>query len=143
MKKRLLILGKSRFFLLSSFSLPPREEPLQIHPFCPEKTLDHTALFHFTHKAWTAVKESTIHNMFSRGRGSDIGGHGNTNVAEWELRPGGMVVQKRNSDLNQNSASKFTIKVKVKYGSSYHQIQISSHASFGNSILGHFSLHFI
>ncbi|KAG5097535.1 hypothetical protein JHK82_047389 [Glycine max] len=113
-KKRLLILGKSRFFLLSSFSLPPREEPLQIHPFCPEKTLDHTALFHFTHKAWTAVKESTIHNMFSRGRGSDIGGHGNTNVAEWELRPGGMVVQKRNSDLNQNSASKFTIKVKVK-----------------------------
>ncbi|KAG5028209.1 hypothetical protein AAZX31_05G047900 [Glycine max] len=69
--------------------------------------------------------------MFPRGRRSDIGGHGNTNVAEWELRPGGMLVQKRNLDLNQNSASKSTIKVKVKYGSSYHQIQISSHASFG------------
>nr|ACU18631.1 unknown [Glycine max] len=69
--------------------------------------------------------------MFPRGRRSDIGGHGNTNVAEWELRPGGMLVQKRNLDLNQNSASKSTIKVKVKYSSSYHQIQISSHASFG------------
>lgn len=69
--------------------------------------------------------------MFSRGRRSDISGHGNTNVAELELRPGGMVVQKRDSDVNQNSTSKSTIKVNVKYGSSYHQIQISSHASFG------------
>ncbi|KAL2321667.1 hypothetical protein Fmac_026046 [Flemingia macrophylla] len=67
--------------------------------------------------------------MFSRVRRSDIGGHGNTNVAELELRPGGMVVQKR--DANQNSTSKSTIKVNVKYGSSYHQIHISSHASFG------------
>ncbi|TKY55347.1 BAG family molecular chaperone regulator 1 [Spatholobus suberectus] len=82
-----------------------------------------------THKETTT--ESTIHNMFSRGRRRDIGGRGNTNVAEWELRPGGMVVQKRNSDGNQNSASKSTIKVKVKYGSSCHEIQISSHASFG------------
>lgn len=40
-------------------------------------------------------------------------------------------MQKRNSDVNQNSTPKSTIKVNVKYGSSYHQIQISSHASFG------------
>ncbi|XP_027337830.1 BAG family molecular chaperone regulator 1-like [Abrus precatorius] len=66
--------------------------------------------------------------MFSRGRSSDIGG---AKVAEWELRPGGMVVQKRNSDVNLNSTSSSTIKVKVKYGSSYHEIGISSHASFG------------
>lgn len=40
-------------------------------------------------------------------------------------------MQKRNSDVNQNHTPKSTIKVNVKYGSSYHQIQISSHASFG------------
>ncbi|CAJ1943580.1 unnamed protein product [Sphenostylis stenocarpa] len=76
-------------------------------------------------------KESTIHNMFLKGKRSDIGVHDNTEVAEWELRPGGMVVQKRTSDVNQNSTTKSTIKVRVKYDSSYHQIQISSHASFG------------
>ncbi|KAK7389220.1 hypothetical protein VNO78_24056 [Psophocarpus tetragonolobus] len=87
----------------------------------------------FDHKTWSAVTKTTTteSSMFSRGRRSDIGGHGNTSVAEWELRPGGMVVQKRNSDLTPNSTSKSTIQVKVKYGSSYHQIQISSHASFG------------
>ncbi|XP_061364222.1 BAG family molecular chaperone regulator 1-like [Gastrolobium bilobum] len=69
--------------------------------------------------------------MFSRGKNSDNSGHGSTNVSEWELRPGGMLVQKRNSDVNQNSTSVSTIKVKVKYGSSYHEIRISSHASFG------------
>ncbi|KAL9326631.1 hypothetical protein ACSQ67_007276 [Phaseolus vulgaris] len=69
--------------------------------------------------------------MFSSSRKGDIRGHDNAKVAEWELRPGGMVVQKRNSDVNQNFISKSTIKVRVKYGSSYHQIQISSHASFG------------
>ncbi|QCD81184.1 hypothetical protein DEO72_LG2g1508 [Vigna unguiculata] len=69
--------------------------------------------------------------MFSSSRRGDIVGHCNTDMSEWELRPGGMVVQKRNSDANQNFTSKSTIKVRVKYGSSYHQIQISSHASFG------------
>ncbi|KAK7265538.1 hypothetical protein RJT34_33158 [Clitoria ternatea] len=68
-------------------------------------------------------------NMFLRGRKNDIGCRGSTNVSEWELRPGGMVVQKR--DENQNSTLASTIKVKVKYGSSYHEIRISSHASFG------------
>jgi len=78
--------------------------------------------------------------MFSSSRRGDIGGNGNTNMAEWELRPGGMVVQKRNSDVNKNFTSKSTIRVRVKYGSSYHQIQISSHASFGKSIPWNFSL---
>lgn len=67
--------------------------------------------------------------MFSRDKKSDTNVHVNPNVAEWELRPGGMLVQKRNSDVNNNFSS--IIKVKVKYGSSYHQIHISSHASFG------------
>lgn len=47
---------------------------------------------------------------------------------EWEVRPGGMLVQKRNSDCNQNSNN---IKVKVKYGSVYHEVVINSQASFG------------
>ena len=68
-------------------------------------------------------------NMFSRDKKSDMSGHSNPNVAEWELRPGGMLVQKRNSDANKSSSS--IINVKVKYGSSSHQIHISSHASFG------------
>ncbi|KGN49684.1 BAG family molecular chaperone regulator 1 [Cucumis sativus] len=49
-------------------------------------------------------------------------------VSELEIRPGGMLVQKR--DFNSNPSFP-TIKVKVKFGSSYHHIQINSHASFG------------
>ncbi|XP_004515796.1 BAG family molecular chaperone regulator 1-like isoform X2 [Cicer arietinum] len=73
---------------------------------------------------------STIKNMFSRDkRSNNINDNGNPNIVdEWELRPGGMLVQKRNSDVNNKTS---TIKVKVKYGSSYYQIHISSHASFG------------
>ncbi|QHO19992.1 BAG family molecular chaperone regulator 2-like isoform X2 [Arachis ipaensis] len=72
-------------------------------------------------------KETTTmssNNMFSKGKKS---GH------ECELRPGGMLVQKRdsNSDRNSDSAALSTIMVKVKYGSAYHELPISSHASFG------------
>ncbi|CAK9324069.1 unnamed protein product [Citrullus colocynthis] len=50
-------------------------------------------------------------------------------VSDLEIRPGGMLVQMR--DLNSNPSFP-TIKVKVKFGSSYHHIQINSHASFGD-----------
>ncbi|KAA8522344.1 hypothetical protein F0562_013295 [Nyssa sinensis] len=56
---------------------------------------------------------------------------GSTEVGSWEIRPGGMLVQKRNTDPNQTSIPIPTIKVRVKYGSSYHEINISSQASFG------------
>lgn len=59
-------------------------------------------------------------------------GGGSPNVMNWELRPGGMLVQKRNSDSNQNSVSVHTIGVRVKYGSSYHEIHINAQASYGN-----------
>ncbi|KAG8374855.1 hypothetical protein BUALT_Bualt10G0039000 [Buddleja alternifolia] len=49
-------------------------------------------------------------------------------AAGWEVRPGGMLVQQRTSDSNHNSNN---IKVKVKYGSCYHELIITSHASFG------------
>ncbi|XP_009609256.1 BAG family molecular chaperone regulator 3-like [Nicotiana tomentosiformis] len=49
----------------------------------------------------------------------------------WEMRPGGMLVQQRSSDSYQSSITVPTIKVKVKYGSSYHEVKISSQATFG------------
>ncbi|OIT35005.1 hypothetical protein A4A49_59234, partial [Nicotiana attenuata] len=48
----------------------------------------------------------------------------------WEMRPGGMLVQQRSSDSYQSSVTVPTIKIKVKYGSSYHEIKISSQATF-------------
>ncbi|KAH6756784.1 hypothetical protein C2S51_038890 [Perilla frutescens var. frutescens] len=56
------------------------------------------------------------------------GGGGGEKV--WELRPGGMLVQKR-TDVDQNRVPPPTIRVRVKYGSIYHEINISSQATFG------------
>lgn len=54
---------------------------------------------------------------------------------EWEMRPGGMLVQKRNLDSSKNSYSNPnsnpTIRIRVKYNSNLHEIQINPHASFG------------
>ncbi|KAA8521976.1 hypothetical protein F0562_012710 [Nyssa sinensis] len=69
--------------------------------------------------------------MLSPAKSSAGGGIGGSQAAGWEIRPGGMLVQKRNSDPNQSSIAIRTRKVRVKYGSSYHEINISSQASFG------------
>ncbi|XP_057481545.1 LOW QUALITY PROTEIN: BAG family molecular chaperone regulator 2-like [Actinidia eriantha] len=58
------------------------------------------------------------------------GGRSGGGKGEWELRPGGMLVQKR-TDSDQNRATPPTIRVRVKYGSIYHQVNINSQASFG------------
>lgn len=58
--------------------------------------------------------------------GRESGGH------DWEMRPGGMLVQKRNPDSDPVGAKPPPmIRVRVKYGSVYHEISISPHASFG------------
>ncbi|KAJ8531312.1 hypothetical protein K7X08_026746 [Anisodus acutangulus] len=49
---------------------------------------------------------------------------------EWELRPSGMLVQKRNPD-SENRPPPPIIRVRVKYRSIYHEINISSQATFG------------
>ncbi|XP_051115119.1 BAG family molecular chaperone regulator 1-like isoform X2 [Andrographis paniculata] len=49
----------------------------------------------------------------------------------WEVRPGGMLVQKRNSDANLNSIPVPKIRVRVRHGSSSHEVTVSSQASFG------------
>ncbi|CAK7337167.1 unnamed protein product [Dovyalis caffra] len=63
--------------------------------------------------------------------GSAGGGGGPGAGGEWEVRPGGMLVQKRNPDSDRNSIPPPTIRVKVKYGSTSHEISISSQATFG------------
>uniref|UniRef100_A0A0D9XAG9 Ubiquitin-like domain-containing protein n=1 Tax=Leersia perrieri TaxID=77586 RepID=A0A0D9XAG9_9ORYZ len=51
----------------------------------------------------------------------------------WEVRPGGMLVQKRSpdSDPPPGGAPVPTIRVKVKFAGVYHEIYINSQASFG------------
>ncbi|KAK4340833.1 hypothetical protein RND71_039334 [Anisodus tanguticus] len=50
---------------------------------------------------------------------------------EWELRPSGMLVQKRNPDSENRPPPPPIIRVRVKYRSIYHEINISSQATFG------------
>ncbi|KAK7314966.1 hypothetical protein VNO77_33498 [Canavalia gladiata] len=50
---------------------------------------------------------------------------------DWEMRPGGMLVQMRTADSDRNSVPVPTIRVRVKYGSIYHEVNISSQATFG------------
>ncbi|KAL1196843.1 BAG family molecular chaperone regulator 3 [Cardamine amara subsp. amara] len=57
-----------------------------------------------------------------------VGGGGGSSGNEWEHRPGGMVVQRR---TDQNSDVPRVIRVRVKYGSVYHEITINSQSSFG------------
>ncbi|KAI4340863.1 hypothetical protein MLD38_025661 [Melastoma candidum] len=53
---------------------------------------------------------------------------------EWEMRPGGMLVQKRNPDSDRQAAiipPPPPIRVRVKHGSTSHEIIINSQATFG------------
>ncbi|KAF8099788.1 hypothetical protein N665_0237s0042 [Sinapis alba] len=67
--------------------------------------------------------------------------HNSTDGSEWEVRPGGMLVQRRDdaSDphplQDPNSASAVfaqTIRITVSHGSSNHDLHVSAHASFGD-----------
>ncbi|GER36715.1 BCL-2-associated athanogene [Striga asiatica] len=52
---------------------------------------------------------------------------------EWELRPGGMLVQAR-PNPDENRVPIPTIRVRVKYGSVYHEMRIGSQATFGSEL---------
>ncbi|XP_068316810.1 BAG family molecular chaperone regulator 1-like [Pyrus communis] len=69
--------------------------------------------------------------LSSESKRSDDDGRGCPESAGLEIRPGGMLVQKRTVEMNPSSVSIPTIKIRVRYGSSYHEILISSQASFG------------
>ncbi|PQQ21406.1 BAG family molecular chaperone regulator 1 [Prunus yedoensis var. nudiflora] len=75
--------------------------------------------------------KSKMNKMFSPATKFSVDGKGGTNVEDLEIRPGGMLVQKRNAEMNPSSVSIPTIKVRVKYGTLYHEIRINPQASFG------------
>uniref|UniRef100_A0A5B6ZVN7 BAG family molecular chaperone regulator 1 n=1 Tax=Davidia involucrata TaxID=16924 RepID=A0A5B6ZVN7_DAVIN len=77
------------------------------------------------------MKSKATGMLFPAKASTGGGVSGSPEVGGWEIRPGGMLVQKRNSDPNQTSIPIPTIKVRVKYGSSYHEINIGFQASFG------------
>lgn len=52
--------------------------------------------------------------------------------AKWEVRPCGMLVQKRSSEDGAAAAVVPTFRLRVKHGSIYHEIYISSQATFGD-----------
>ncbi|KAK8303228.1 hypothetical protein V6Z12_D04G136500 [Gossypium hirsutum] len=53
---------------------------------------------------------------------------------DWELRPGVMLVQKRDLDTGRPPIPPSTIRVRVKYKSIYHEIGINSQATFSKSL---------
>ncbi|CAD5334658.1 unnamed protein product [Arabidopsis thaliana] len=73
--------------------------------------------------------------MTNGGRGSGGGGGGGGRESggrDLEIRPGGMLVQKRNPDLDPvGPPPPPMIRVRIKYGAVYHEINISPQASFG------------
>ncbi len=63
-----------------------------------------------------ATSKSVVSNEFDR-------------EIEWELRPGGMLVQKR--DAGEASSGPM-IKIKVSHGSYHHNITVPAQSTFGN-----------
>ncbi|CAK9314583.1 unnamed protein product [Citrullus colocynthis] len=51
---------------------------------------------------------------------------------DWELRPGGMLVQKRHVGSGSGSNSERFITINVSHGSYRHQITVDSHSTFGD-----------
>ena len=80
------------------------------------------------------------HSSIMNNGGSD-GNRAEPGSKEWEMRPGGMLVQMRTADSDRNPALVPTIRVRIKFGSIYHEVNISSQATFGNSSL--FSVFFV
>ncbi|XP_057547400.1 BAG family molecular chaperone regulator 1-like isoform X2 [Amaranthus tricolor] len=64
------------------------------------------------------------------GVGGGSCGGGEEAPENWEMRPCGMLVQKRVDD-EQNTKPPPTIRVRIKYASIYHDIYINSQATFG------------
>ncbi|AAC14405.1 unknown [Arabidopsis thaliana] len=69
--------------------------------------------------------------------------HNSTEESEWEVRPGGMLVQRRDDTASSDhkplqdpdsasAAFAQTIRITVSHGSSHHDLHISAHATFGD-----------
>lgn len=55
----------------------------------------------------------------------------NNGEIDWEMREGGMLVQKRDDDDDGNGVRGPLIKIKVTHGSSHHEVHVPSHSTFG------------
>ncbi|EOA24566.1 hypothetical protein CARUB_v10017833mg [Capsella rubella] len=69
--------------------------------------------------------------------------HNSTDESEWEVRPGGMLVQRRDDDAapsdqplqdpdSASAAFAQTIRISLSHGSSHHDLHVSAHATFGD-----------
>ncbi|KAG7628156.1 BAG family molecular chaperone regulator 4 [Arabidopsis thaliana] len=69
--------------------------------------------------------------------------HNSTEESEWEVRPGGMLVQRRDDAASSDhkplqdpdsasAAFAQTIRITVSHGSAHHDLHISAHATFGD-----------
>ncbi|KAF7833789.1 BAG family molecular chaperone regulator 4-like [Senna tora] len=56
----------------------------------------------------------------------------NRNIIDWELRPCGMLVQKRHPLHPSSSSSSAMINIKVSYGSHHHDIAVPAQSTFGD-----------
>lgn len=83
-----------------------------------------------TAPAFAPVKDKPF---VSAGKAADqsAGGSPQPEDVKWEVRPCGMLVQKRSPDSSAAGPPAPTIRVRVKYGSAHHEIYLSSQASFG------------
>lgn len=53
-------------------------------------------------------------------------------AVEWEMRPGGMLVQKRTENSDSNSRFFGSVLVRVEYGAARFQISTIPQSTFGN-----------
>lgn len=60
---------------------------------------------------------------------------------DWEVRPGGMLVQKRVVGSDPGCVAAPIIKFKVSHESYHHHISLPSHSTFGNPLLSFFFTH--
>lgn len=90
--------------------------------FLPSLSLVFFFVYEKVFRLWNFRSENT--KMMKMTIGTTAAGDG-----EWELRPGGMVVQRRTDD---SSNVPHDIRVRVKYGSVHHEISINSQSTFGN-----------
>lgn len=87
---------------------------------------------------------------FSHGRSRNRGGGGGGGAAvteeevKWEMRPGGMLVQKRseNSEVSSGIVPPNLIKVRVAHGVLRYEISVNPQTTFGKSLLIILDLHF-
>lgn len=62
---------------------------------------------------------------------------------EWEVRPGGMLVQKRDDVVDDTAAASTggpTIKITVSHGPARHEVHVPAQSSFGNLLYSYPSL---